>query len=109
MTSNQASIELVNSFKDCWQAFRTHYQKIVGDHPLSPEEETEFLRTKEALLERYRRIQATPLGASIPASLSASIEHLGRVQTVSALSDAQLESLKEAGGTAERDRYLLRH
>jgi len=103
MVTEQAPDELIDSFKDCWQTFRKQCHRLAGDHPLSPAEEVEFLRTKEALLQRYGQIKSSDLGPGLPEALSESIEFLGRYQTFSTLSDAQLEAFKETGATAERE------
>lgn len=101
METRREPLELVDSFRDCWQTFRKQCQRLIGDSRFTPEEEEEFLKTREALLERYQRIQESPLGSNLPEGLTECLARLDEIEKVSTLSDRQLDGFKEAARSCE--------
>jgi len=106
MGIKREGIEAVDSFKSCWHALRKHCRRVAAGHPLTAEEEREFLKTRDAMLERSRRLQSLTGedgGLELPQSLAKSLEGLGGYQSLSSLSDARLEDFNRLSKDADRE------
>ncbi|MBF0254115.1 MAG: hypothetical protein HQL11_03190 [Candidatus Omnitrophica bacterium] len=87
---------IIDSFKDCWDSFLSQCERLDDERRLGSVEENEFLRTRDAVLERYRKICGTDLGRGLSRAIGGAMEVLGSYVSVTNLSDMQAERLRGA-------------
>lgn len=87
-------VEPLESFRDCWSTFRRQVLSLLAK-PCTPEEATELIKSRDALLLRLRRLRKADEGASMPAQIGMLVEQLQGFSSFDSLSDAKTAQLEE--------------
>ena len=91
----------LESFKDCWSTFRRQALNLLTTTPSTPEEATELLKSRDALLLRLRRLRKSDEGTSMPTAIGIGVEQLQEYTSFDSLSDARSARLAELVGETE--------
>jgi len=106
-----ANLESVKSFRDRWMAFVTVCDDLRLSGVIDQEKERAFQSARISLVKRFQELRDGDIGRDAPPRLVDHLEAIRGYESISSLSDTQLNEMKSliAKITEDLDRWLESH